>query len=47
MKKRLLLSTILSLAIAVPAVAANVPEGTKLSDNQNYTYWMQIGRAHV
>ena len=40
MKQRLLLSTILSMAIAIPALAAQVPDGTKLSDNQNYTYWM-------
>lgn len=43
MKKRLLLSTVLSLAIAVPTLAANVPEGTKLSENQNYTFWMLDG----
>ena len=40
MKQRLLLSTILCTALAIPAVAANVPEGTALSDNQTYNYWM-------
>ena len=40
MKKQLLLSTILGLTLVMPAFAANVPEGTKLSDNQTYTYWM-------
>jgi oligopeptide transport system substrate-binding protein len=40
MKQRLLLSTILSAALAIPAVAANVPEGTALAENQAYNYWM-------
>jgi oligopeptide transport system substrate-binding protein len=40
MKQRLLLSTILTASLALPAVAANVPEGTKLAENQAYTYWM-------
>lgn len=40
MKKQLLLSSILSLSLAFPALAASVPDGTKLSDNQTYTYWM-------
>lgn len=38
MKKRLLLSTILSLAVAFPALAANPQPGEELSDNQVYTY---------
>jgi oligopeptide transport system substrate-binding protein len=38
MKKRLLLSTILSLAVALPALAANPQPGEELSDNQVYTY---------
>ena len=40
MKKRLLLSTILSLAVAFPALAANPQPGEVLSDNQTYTYWL-------
>ncbi|WP_284164530.1 peptide ABC transporter substrate-binding protein [Frigidibacter sp. SD6-1] len=40
MKQRLLLSTILSATLAIPAVAANVPEGTALAENQAYNYWM-------
>jgi oligopeptide transport system substrate-binding protein len=39
-KKHLFLTSILSVALAFPAVAAVVPEGTKLSDNQTYTYWL-------
>ena len=37
---KLLLSTALSLGLALPAIAATVAEGDKLSDNQNYTYWL-------
>lgn len=37
---KLLLSTALSLGLALPSLAATVAEGDKLSDNQNYTYWL-------
>lgn len=37
---KLLLSTALSLGLALPAVAATVAEGDKLAENQNYTYWL-------
>lgn len=40
MKKQLLLSTVMAVCLGLPALAANVPDGTKLSDNQTYTYWM-------
>lgn len=37
---KLLLSTALSIGLALPAVAATVAEGDKLAENQNYTYWL-------
>lgn len=37
---KLLLSTALSLGLALPAMAAVVAEGDKLAENQNYTYWL-------
>ncbi len=37
---KLLLSTALSLGLALPSVAATVAEGDKLAENQNYTYWL-------
>jgi oligopeptide transport system substrate-binding protein len=40
MKNRLLLSTILSLSLAFPALAANVQPGETLAKNQDYTYWL-------
>ena len=40
MKKTLLLSTILSLGLAVPALSDAHMEGVVLSANQAYTYWM-------
>lgn len=40
MYQRLMLSTILATALAIPATAANVPDGTALSENQAYNYWM-------
>ena len=38
--KKLLVSTILSLGIAMPSVAAVVEPGDTLAANQNYTYWL-------
>ncbi|MDH5529100.1 MAG: peptide ABC transporter substrate-binding protein [Paracoccaceae bacterium] len=38
--KKLLISTILSLGIAIPSVAAVVEPGDTLASNQNYTYWL-------
>ncbi|MFO1174935.1 MAG: peptide ABC transporter substrate-binding protein [Paracoccaceae bacterium] len=38
MKKQLLLSTVLSLALALPAIAANPQPGEVLADNQTYTF---------
>ncbi|MDP2064252.1 MAG: peptide ABC transporter substrate-binding protein [Phaeovulum sp.] len=41
MKTKLLLSTILGLALSLPAWAATHPvTGEELSANQNYTYWL-------
>lgn len=37
---KLLLSTALSIGLALPSVAATVAEGDKLAENQNYTYWL-------
>ncbi|MCB2137716.1 MAG: peptide ABC transporter substrate-binding protein, partial [Rhodobacteraceae bacterium] len=37
---KLLLSTILSVGLALPAVAANVQAGDTLAENQEYTYWL-------
>lgn len=37
---KLLLSTALSLGLALPAVAATVAEGDTLAENQTYTYWL-------
>ena len=41
MNNRLLLTTILSLSMAFPALAANHPvTGEPLAENQDYTYWL-------
>ena len=41
MKSTLLLSTILSAALAFPALAETHPvTGEELAANQNYTYWL-------
>ena len=37
---KLLLSTILSLGMALPSVAAIVAPGDTLAENQDYTYWL-------
>jgi len=40
MKTNLLLSTILSVSLALPAIAAQVQPGETLAENQEYTYWL-------
>ena len=37
---KLLLTTALSLGLALPTLAANVAPGDTLADNQDYTYWL-------
>ncbi|MGB7261903.1 MAG: peptide ABC transporter substrate-binding protein, partial [Albidovulum sp.] len=37
---KLLLSTILSVGLALPVTAANVQSGDTLAENQEYTYWL-------
>ncbi|MDO5631368.1 MAG: peptide ABC transporter substrate-binding protein [Paracoccus sp. (in: a-proteobacteria)] len=37
---RLFLSTALATALALPALAVEVPEGTNLAANQSYTFWL-------
>lgn len=38
--KHLFLTTALALSLAVPAMAAEVPEGTKLADKQELNFWV-------
>ncbi len=40
MMNKLLLTTALSLGLALPTLAANVEPGDKLAANQEYTYWL-------
>ncbi|MBA4489324.1 peptide ABC transporter substrate-binding protein [Paracoccus sp. S1E-3] len=37
---KFLITTALALSFALPAVAASVPEGTKLADKQEYNFWL-------
>lgn len=38
--KKLLLTTVIGLGMSVAAYAADVPEGTALSDNQSFSFWL-------
>ncbi|AUM73931.1 peptide ABC transporter substrate-binding protein [Paracoccus jeotgali] len=38
--KHFLTTSALALMLSLPAVAAQVPEGTKLADSQEYTWWL-------
>ena len=40
MMNKLLLTTVLSVGLALPAVAAQVQPGETLAENQEYTYWL-------
>lgn len=40
MMNRLLLTTVLSVGLALPAIAAQVQLGETLAENQEYTYWL-------
>ncbi len=40
MMNKLLLTTILSVGLALPAIAATPQPGETLAENQNYTYWL-------
>ena len=40
MMNKLLLTTALTVCLALPSVAATVAEGDKLAENQEYTYWL-------
>ncbi|TRD18859.1 peptide ABC transporter substrate-binding protein [Palleronia caenipelagi] len=40
---RTLAASALALSVAMPSMAADVPEGTKLAENQTFTYWVLDG----
>lgn len=40
MMNKLLLTTVLSVGLALPAIAAQVQPGETLAENQEYTYWL-------
>lgn len=40
MMNRLLLTTVLSVGLALPVIAAEVQPGETLAENQEYTYWL-------